>query len=114
MSLPQTNSPAVPTSKYPFFAILFVAGVFAIFIVVYLIARHPMQPLSSASGASDDDKWRYSTEGRSGKLAEVRGKEQTAATSYGWNDQKAGVVRLPIERAMELTLQDLNSPAKKR
>ena len=24
------------------------------------------------------------------------------ADSYGWLDQKAGVVRLPIERAMEL------------
>ena len=39
-------------------------------------------------------------------LAEHRSKEQADSTSYGWIDQKAGVVRLPIERAMELTVQD--------
>jgi len=39
-------------------------------------------------------------------LAEHRSKEQTDSTSYGWVDQKAGIVRLPIERAMELTVQD--------
>ncbi len=29
-----------------------------------------------------------------------------AATSYAWVDPKAGVVRLPIERAIELTVRD--------
>jgi len=38
-------------------------------------------------------------------LAELRIKEQ-AANSYGWVDQKAGVVRLPIDRALELTVQE--------
>jgi hypothetical protein len=39
-------------------------------------------------------------------LAEHRSKEQADSTSYGWIDQKAGIVRLPIDRAMELTVQD--------
>lgn len=39
-------------------------------------------------------------------LAETRTKEQAAATTYGWVDQPKGVVRLPIDRAMELTIRD--------
>ena len=36
-------------------------------------------------------------------LVEHRAKEQAAAQDYGWVDQKAGVVRLPIDRAIALT-----------
>ncbi len=39
-------------------------------------------------------------------LAEHRTKEQAEAASYAWLDQKAGVVRLPIDRAIELTIRD--------
>jgi len=39
-------------------------------------------------------------------LAEHREKEHTEAASYAWIDQKAGVVRLPIDRAIELTARD--------
>jgi hypothetical protein len=38
-------------------------------------------------------------------LAEMRAREETELRSYGWVDQKAGVVRLPIDRAMELMVQ---------
>ena len=55
-------------------------------------------------------RWKYTTEGRAQMLAELRQKEQAAATTYGWVDQQKGVVRLPIERAMELTVRD---PAQK-
>lgn len=39
-------------------------------------------------------------------LTEHQAKEHVAATSYAWVDQPAGVVRLPIERAIELTVRD--------
>jgi hypothetical protein len=43
---------------------------------------------------------------RKALLTEHLGKEQAAATSYAWVDQKAGTVRLPIDRAIELTVRD--------
>ena len=43
---------------------------------------------------------------RKALLTEHRSKEQTDSTTYGWIDQKAGIVRLPIDRAMELTVRD--------
>jgi hypothetical protein len=43
---------------------------------------------------------------RADLLKEHRTKEAADATSYAWVDQKAGVVRLPIDRAIELTVRD--------
>lgn len=40
---------------------------------------------------------------RKALLAEHRAKEQAEAITYGWVDQKAGVVRLPLEQAIKLT-----------
>lgn len=39
-------------------------------------------------------------------LAEHHMKEQADAVSYGWVDQPAGIVRLPLDRAIELTVRD--------
>jgi hypothetical protein len=39
-------------------------------------------------------------------LAELRANEQKRAVAYGWLDQKAGVVQLPLVRAMELVVQE--------
>lgn len=43
---------------------------------------------------------------RKALLAEHRQKEHTEATTYAWIDQQAGLVRLPIDRAIELTVRD--------
>jgi hypothetical protein len=38
-------------------------------------------------------------------LADLRAKEDALLTTYGWVDKNAGVVRIPIDEAMKLTLQ---------
>ena len=38
-------------------------------------------------------------------LGALRMREDTLLGSYGWVDRNAGVVRIPIERAMQLTLE---------
>lgn len=43
---------------------------------------------------------------RKALLADHVTKEHAAATTYAWIDQKAGTVRLPISRAIELTVRD--------
>ena len=40
-----------------------------------------------------------------GQLNGIRLAEEQTLNSYGWVDQKAGTVRIPIERAIELTAQ---------
>jgi hypothetical protein len=39
-------------------------------------------------------------------LEDHRKREHDESTSYGWVDQKAGVVRLPFDRAVELTVRE--------
>lgn len=39
-------------------------------------------------------------------LAELRAREAEALTTYGWMDREAGIVRIPIERAMEMIARD--------
>ena len=39
------------------------------------------------------------------ELQQLHAAEEAVLQSYGWVDQAAGVVRLPIERAMELLLE---------
>jgi hypothetical protein len=36
-------------------------------------------------------------------LAKLRATEDATLNGYGWVDRKAGIIRIPIERAMELT-----------
>lgn len=43
---------------------------------------------------------------RKALLTEHRSKEQVDLTTYGWIDQTAGTVRLPIDRAIELTVRE--------
>lgn len=51
---------------------------------------------------------------RADKLAEVRKESAEALGSYGWQDKTKGLVRLPVDRAMELTLQRYKNPAVSR
>jgi hypothetical protein len=43
------------------------------------------------------------------KLTELRAKEDAELGSYGWVDRKKGIVRIPIDRAMELVVQDAHA-----
>lgn len=42
---------------------------------------------------------------RSEELQAVRGREELLVKSYGWVDRKAGVVRIPVERAIDLLVE---------
>lgn len=108
MSLPQTKS---GSGRFSVLAALGAAVVLGVFIVVYVVARRPAAPTPAAVGAPAEDAWKFSSEGRAARLSELRAKEAAASTYYGWVDQSAGLVRLPIDRAVELTIRDLNSKA---
>src|SRR2546421_7791723 len=46
-------------------------------------------------------------EARAKKLKDARDEDAKALTTYSWVDKNKGTVRLPIERAMQLTVADL-------
>jgi hypothetical protein len=39
------------------------------------------------------------------EIQQLHSQEDQILSTYGWADKKAGVVRIPIERAMELQLE---------
>lgn len=49
-------------------------------------------------------------EERAKALAELQAQNQEALGTYGWIDQPKGIVRLPVERAMELTARTWQNP----
>jgi hypothetical protein len=46
---------------------------------------------------------------RVARLEALRKKEAEILESYGWVDRPKGIVRIPLERAMELELKELSS-----
>ena len=92
-------SNAAPKTGF-FFTAAAVVGGFAIFILILVVAYLPNKPAPLPEGTKTPEE-------RAAILRELRAKETAAATTYGWVDQTKGVVRIPIERAMQLTVEDL-------
>lgn len=69
-------------------------------------ARHSPKPnpLAQSFGRQAPPEPRLQVDPRK-DLTQMREEEEATLHSYGWVDRKAGVVRIPIERALELTLQ---------
>ncbi len=86
-----------------------VLGVFAIFLVIVSLARTPVTPITAVVNVPEDQQWKLSSEGRKDRRTQVEGSARAESKSYGWIDRNGGVVRLPVERAIELTLADINA-----
>ena len=61
-------------------------------------------PLAASQGHHEPPEPRLQTDPRQ-DLADMQAKEDEQLQSYGWVDKNAGVVRIPIEDAIRLTLQ---------
>lgn len=89
-----------PSSNSSFTVNLLAAvGGFAIFLLILVVAYLPNQAEPAGDGVKTPEQ-------RKAALAELRGKEKTTATTYGWVDKDAGVVRIPISQAKELIIQE--------
>lgn len=95
-----SDASSAPESKGSFAATLLAAiGGFAIFALILVVAYLPKKVETVGDGVKTPEQ-------RKAALAELQGKEQSAATTYAWIDKDKGVVRLPIDRAIELTIQE--------
>jgi hypothetical protein len=77
-------------------------GGFALFALIVALAYLPQRPAALQQGA-------LSPEERLQRLTDLHAKERKQATSYAWIDQQKGTVQLPIDRAVELTIQELSA-----
>ncbi|HUA38475.1 MAG TPA: hypothetical protein VMA35_08810 [Candidatus Sulfopaludibacter sp.] len=73
-----------------------------LFAVLFLAVRHSVRvPAIDAGRAAE----------RTRDLAEIRAAEAQALEQPGWIDQSRGVVRLPIDLAMQIAAQEWQNPA---
>jgi hypothetical protein len=84
--------------RTPVFTAIIVLLSFALFAWLAGRVYHPQSPDKVEGVKTPAD--------RKALLTEHRTKEQTDLTNYGWVDQKAGVVRIPVDRAIELTARE--------
>jgi hypothetical protein len=99
-----TNT-ARPVSLVTTLFFMALLGVFA-WVVTRYYRPAPASPQNSvAENLPKDLAWKATPATRAQALADLRKKQGDQAASYGWVDQKAGVVQLPIERAMQLTAE---------
>ena len=87
-------------------------GCFVVFLVVLFLAYIPQRRLApevDLTKIPPDEQWKFTAKGRQDHLNEMRAREKAVATSYAWIDKEKGIVQLPIERAAQLTLQELNA-----
>jgi hypothetical protein len=85
-----------------------VPRVVAILVIFFLMSGaiwlmyHYTQP-----GPVEETRWAE----RAKNLADLKAKNQELLETYGWVSKERGVVRLPIARAMELTVKEWQNPA---
>ncbi len=89
----------VAQSRAPFSTWLGVVLLFALFGVIVLAVIGP--------APRSDDYEQKRAKAREEKLKTAREEDAKALTTYGWIDKNKGVVRVPISRAMGLTVAEL-------
>jgi hypothetical protein len=100
-----SSHPARPVSLITTLFILALFAAFLWFTRKFYVPTSTAPQNATAENLNEDNKWRATNASRRAALQELREKQAKQATSYGWVDQKAGVVQLPIDRAMDLTAQ---------
>lgn len=77
-------------------------------LVLLLAALFAALWISRAPNATEAEDAARSAE-RAKNLSELQAADNAALTTYGWNDQAKGVVRIPVTKAMESVLPSLNA-----
>jgi hypothetical protein len=101
-----SDSPSPSPRPVALITTLFIFAVVAIgwIVVARLYSPVSVSPQNAvAENLPKELAWKATPATRQQALAELREKQAQQATTYAWIDQKAGVVRLPIDRAMQLT-----------
>ncbi|CAM2995719.1 hypothetical protein [Rariglobus hedericola] len=97
-----SDSTKTPSSSGSLLTVAAAIGGFAIFALIVFIAYLPKKPDPLPDGVRTPEQ-------RKAALADLRAKEKAAATSYGWVDQNAGIVRIPIDEAVAITIKEINA-----
>src|ERR1039457_6828078 len=97
-----SETPDVNRASGAAIGFVFASLVFVVLVVVVKFSVHVPAIDADASAA------------RAKALAEIRAIENQSLNTAGWVDQSRGIVRLPIDTAMQETLQAWRNPVQAR
>lgn len=96
-----------PVSLVAILAIFCVLSLFWVLAMRYYLPGRPPAPQNEAPDRlSKDLAWRSTPDSRRQALAELKESQAKQAVSYRWIDQKAGILQIPVDRAMELFVRE--------
>jgi hypothetical protein len=94
-------------------AILAILACFALFLVpvrlLYLRNLPPPPQNQAPEQLAKDILWKATPESRRAYMLDLVARQEKQAASYAWVDRKNGVVQVPVERAMELVVQEYSA-----
>src|SRR5213083_1561301 len=96
--------PAFDAARLTAYAIGII-GTFLIVAMLVLAMRHYTQPATVGANRIEE---RYKF------LQDQRAADAKALNEYDWVDKDKGIIRLPVQRALELTSQEWRNPAAAR
>jgi hypothetical protein len=74
------------------------AGVLLIVVLLAIAVKYTLVEPRVAGGLSDEQRFEL--------LAKARAEDERLTTTYGWMDKSKGVVRLPVDVAMQKLIQE--------
>ena len=105
----QPQSYAFPQRAPIFTAVVVIVGIllFGVFVGKFYRAAAPLNPRGNVNPAdiAEDQRWKLTTEGRAAALTKIQ-QDVALGNTYGWVDQKAGIARLPVDRAVDLIVRE--------
>jgi len=101
---PVQKQPVLEATRLTAYAIG-ILGTFLIVALLVLAMRYYTRPAPVGANRVEE---RYKF------LQDQRAADAKALTEYEWIDKDKGIVRLPVQRAVELTLQEWQNPAAAR
>jgi len=108
-----SDSSSIPARPVSWSALIAVALGLSVFCIltrwVYLSHIPPAPQNVAAEKLAKELAWKGTPEARRAYLTELKDKQAKQATSYAWIDKSKGSVQLPIEKAMELYVNETNA-----
>ena len=112
---PESRAPTAGSRAGFWVTLLAIFGCFVVFLIVLYLAYLPRRqaaPEVNLAKIPAQQRWMYTPQGRMQHLEEMRAQDEEAQTTYAWIDRSKGVVQLPIDRAMQLTIERIDAGRK--
>ncbi len=112
---PESRAKAAGSGAGYWVTFLAILGSFVLFLVILYLAYLPQrrkEPEVNLAKIPAGQRWMYTPQGRMEHLKAMEAHDREAQTTYAWIDRSKGIVQLPIDRAMQLTLERIDAGRK--